>query len=478
MRRLASVDPDRQARVGHFLSLEICSWGRRDPEGAADALEQALLLDPRNDAAMDRLDAILTDHHEPSRLAGALGRYLEIEPHASARRMRLAALWSGPLASPNAPSLRTGRGSGRSALRRAPSSRACSRTRSACPRPSLSTWSSSPSSRCASTRCALRRLFDRTGQPIRAARAVAALAALGATAPAEIRAGSADARARWTDETSGTITSAEFDAVIRHPDERHPATALLASMVEALPRLYSMSIDDWGVTKADRVGPRSEEPTRPLVARVAALLGLAEGFEIYLVRTDTTTVEVEASQPPAVLVPPTLAGLPRQEAFLQLGRQLGRIRAGTHAALRVPPKDLGLLIAAGVRTVYPDYGRGALPEDRLNDVSQKIARALPRRHRRAFEQAALSFRDGGVFDSDRWRRSLLHTGHRAALVASGDVLGAFEHIARLDRVLAAAVVQSPEELVRAASANLEVTEMINFALGDDLAALNRRLGLD
>jgi hypothetical protein len=103
---------------------------------------------------------------------------------------------------------------------------------------------------------------------------------------------------------------------------------------------------------------------------------------------------------------------------------------------------------------------------------------LPRRHRRAFEQAALSFRDGGVFDSDRWRRSLLHTGHRAALVASGDVLGAFEHIARLDRVLAAAVVQSPEELVRAASANLEVTEMINFALGDDLAALNRRLGLD
>jgi hypothetical protein len=439
-----------------------------------------LLLDPRNDAAMDRLDAILTDLDEPSRLAGALGRYLEIEPHASARRMRLAALWSGPLASPNRAVDELRIVVGEAPKEASPRAELARVLEDAQRLPEaitehLGLLTVEPL-RLDSVR-ALRRLFDRTGQPHRAARAVATLAALGATAPAEIRA-VRDARARWTDDTAGTITSAEFDAVIRHPDERHPATALLASMVEALPRLYSMSIDDWGVTKADRVGPRSEEPTRPLVARVAALLGLAEGFEIYLVRTGTTTVEVEASQPPAVLVPPTLAGLPRQEAFLQLGRQLGRIRAGTHAALRVPPKDLGLLIAAGVRTVYPDYGRGALPEDRLNDVSQKIARALPRRHRRAFEQAALSFRDGGVFDSDRWRRSLLHTGHRAALVASGDVLGAFEHIARLDRVLAAAVVQSPEELVRAASANLEVTEMINFALGDDLATLNRRLGLD
>ena len=482
LRRLATVDPDRDGRASvHFLSLgDLLAGAAEDPEGAADALEQALLLDPRNDTAMDRLDAILTDLDEPSRLAAALGRYLEIEPHAQARRMRLAALWSGPLASPNRAvdelrivvSADTKVSAPRVELARVLVD--ALRLPEALTEP-LGLLVVEPL-RLDSLR-ALRRLFDRTGQPHRAARAVAALAALSATDAAEIRA-VRDARARWSDETAGTITNAEFDAVIRHPDERHPATALLASMVEALPRLYSMSLDDWGVTKGDRMGPRSEDPTRALVSRVASLLGLAEGFEIYLVRTGTTTVEVEASQPPAVLVPPTLAGLPRQEAFLQLGRQLGRIRAGTHAALRVPYKDLGLLIAAGVRTVYPDYGRGALPEDRLNDVSQKIARALPRRHRRAFEQAALSFRDGGVFDSDRWRKSLLHTGHRAALVASGDVLGAFEHIARLDRTLAAAAVQSPEELVRVAAANVEVTEMINFALGAELSHLNRRLGLD
>jgi hypothetical protein len=436
---------------------------------------------------MDRLDAILTDLDEPSRLAAALGRLLEIEPHASARRMRLAALWSGPLASPNR-AVDELRIAVAEASREASSRDMHLRARAELARV-LEESGRLPEAitehlgllrveplRLDSLR-ALRRLFDRTGQPHRSARAVACLAVLHATDAAEIRA-VREARGRWTDQTAGAITAAEFEAVIRHPDERHPATALLASMVEALPRLYSMSLEDWGVTKADRLGPRSEDPVRPLVARVAALLGVAEGYEIYLARTGATQVEVEASQPPAIIVPPTLPALPKQEAFLQLGRQLGRVRAGTHAALRVPLKDLGLLVAAGVRIVYPDYGRGALPEDKLNDVSQKIARALPRRHRRAFEQAALSFRDGGVFDSDRWRAALLHTGHRASIIASGDVVGSFDYIARLDRRLSAALVQSPEELRAAAAGNIEVIEMINFALGEELAALNRRLGLD
>jgi tetratricopeptide (TPR) repeat protein len=481
LRRLATVDPDREARVIHFMSLgDLLAGAAEDPEGAADALEQALLLDPRHGGAMDRLDAILTDLDEPSRLAAALGRYLEIEPNASARRMRLASLWSGPLAAParavdelrivvtadpkgSAPRAELARvleESGR--LPEAVTEH-------------LGLLAVEPL-RLDSLR-ALRRLFDRTGQPHRSARAVAALAMLQATDAAEIRA-VREARVRWTDQTAGALTNQEFESVIRHPDERHPATALLAAMVEVVPRLYSMSLEDWGVTKADRLGPRSEDPVRPIVARVANMLGLAEGFEIYMARTGATQVEVEASQPPAVIVPPTLPAMPRQEAFLQLGRQLGRVRAGTHAALRVPLKDLGLLVAAGVRTVYPDYGRGALPEDKLNDVAQKIARALPRRHRRAFEQAALSFRDGGVFDSDKWRAALLHTGHRASIVASGDLVGSFDYIARLDRRLSGALVQSPEELRVAAAGNIEVIEMINFALGDELATLNRRLGLD
>jgi hypothetical protein len=280
---------------------------------------------------------------------------------------------------------------------------------------------------------------------------------------------------RWSPDARNTISAADFDTIIRHPDEHHPATALLSTMSEVIPRLYGASIEDWGVTRADRLGPRSEEPIRGIIQSVAGVLGVGDAFDAYLARTGVSQIEIDATFPPALLVPATVATLPRQEIFGQLGHKLGRLRAGTYVAARIPTKELGLVIAAGVRTVFPDYGRGALPEDRLNDMSQKIARALPRRHRRTFELAALSFRDGGVFDSDRWRAGLAHTGQRAALLIAGDVVGAFEQIMRVDRNLAAAATRGADELLAAARINIEVVEMVNFALSDELAALNARL---
>jgi tetratricopeptide (TPR) repeat protein len=477
-RRLGTVDPDRDARVGHWIALgELLAGAGEDPEGSAEAFEQALELDPRHDHAIDRLDALLIQLDEPARLAAALGRYLAEAPQSTPRRMRLASLFSGPLELPNravdelrlvittspdhvparAELARVLEDSGRlpeavlehlALLRLMPL-------------------------RLESLR-GLRRLFERAGDRARTARATAALAALVAIDAVEIRA-VREGRTQYAGEPTGTISAADFDMFIRHPDEHHPATALLAAMVDVLPRFYVVNIEDWGVTKSDRLGPRSEDPIRPFVHRVASIFGITEPFDIYLARTGTPQVQIEATQPPALLVPATLLGLPRQEALLQLGRQLGRLRAGTYPAARIPPKDLGLLVAAGVRTMFPDYARGALPEDKLNELSQKITRALPRRNRRAFEQAALSFRDGGVFDADRWRVGLSMTAYRSAILVSGDVLGAFERIARSDRRLAAASTGSSEEILKAARANPEVVDMINFALSEELAGLERRL---
>jgi tetratricopeptide (TPR) repeat protein len=478
-RHLATVDPDRGAAVAHWVALgDLLAGPAEDPEAAAEALEEALALDPVNDAAIDRLDGILTHLDEPSRLAEALTRYLEIDPASAARRVQLAGLWSGPLVSPHRAidELRV-------VLRSAPEDVAAraelARVLEEAFRPTeavsehLALLRIDPL-RLTSIR-ALRRLFERTGERDRADRALGVLVALAAVDPGEARA-VREARLRWSPDLRNPISSVDFDAVIRHPDEHHPATALLAAMAEVVPRLYGASIEDWGVTKADRLGARSEDPVRGTVAAVSSVLGLGDGvFEIYLARTGVTQVEIDATQPPALLLPANVAALPRQELFGHLGHKLGRLRAGTHVAARIPSKELGLVIVAGVRTVYPDYGRGALPEDRLTDMSQKIARALPRRHRRAFEQAALSFRDGGVFDSDRWRAGLAHTGQRAALLIAGDVVGAFEQIVRVDRNLAGASARGPEDLLAAARLNIEAVEMINFALGDELAALNARL---
>ena len=481
LRRLAAIETDREARVAHLTNLgELLAGPAEDPEGAADAFEQALGVQPNHDQAMDRLDAILTELDEPARLAVALGRYLEVAPGSATRRMRLAALWSGPLAS-SARAVDELRivvaAADGDVLARAELARvleSADRVPEAITE-HLALLRRDPL-RVDSLR-ALRRLAERSGQRRRALRAAAALVALGIAEESDARA-VRDARLRWVPETTGTLTPAEFDAHVRHPDERHPATALLAAMLEVLPRLYGLTLEDWGVTRQDRLAARSDDPTRALVTRMASLLGVEDGYDVYLARAVATQVEVEAGPPPALLLPPGFSSLPRQEGCRQLGRQLGHVRAGVYGIGRIPGKDLGLLVAAGVRTVYPEYGRGILPEAELNDVAQKISRNLPRRQRRAFEQAALSFRDGGIFNSDRWRSGLVHTGHRAALVTSGDVLGSFEHVTRTDRRLAAAAMASTDERLVAARGCAEVVEMINFALSDELAGLFGRLGLD
>ena len=377
LRRLASVEPDRDARVAHLVSLgELLGGPGEDLEGAADAFEQALALAPAHEQAIDRLDAVLGELDEPARLAAALGRFLEVAPTAKARRMRLAALWSGPLAS-RARAIEELRivveSSRDDVVARAELARVleeADRFPDAITE-HLALLRLEPL-RVESLR-ALRRLAERNGQRRRALRAAAALVALGLADNLDARV-VRDARLRWVPETTNMLSAAEFDGIIRHVDARHPATALLAAMIEVLPRLYGLSLDDWGVTKQDRLPARTDDPTRALVNRIAALLGLDEGFEVYLARTVAVQVEVEVGPPPALLLPPAFASLPRQEACRQLGRQLGHLRAGVYGISRIPSKDLGLLVAAGVRTVYPDYGRGLLPELELNDVAQNIAR--------------------------------------------------------------------------------------------------------
>jgi len=481
LRRLAAVESERDARVGHLITLgDLLAGPAEDPEGAADAFEGALAVHPSNVLAIERLDKILTALEEPSRLAAALGRFLEVAPEARDRRVRLASLFSGPLTSYGRAvdelriivSGHEGDVEARAEL---------ARVLEAADRFPEAITEHIALLRVEALRVdslrALRRLCERTGQRRRAMRTASAMVALGLADADDIRA-VRESRIRWAPEGNGSLTASEFDSYVRHPDARHPATALLAAMSEVLPRLYGLALEDWGVTKQDRLAARSDDPVRALVTRVATLLGVEDAFDVYQARSVVTRVEIEAGSPTALLVPANLLSQPLQDACWQIGRQLGHLRAGTHAISRIPGKDLGLLVVAGVRTVYPDYGRGILPEEQLNDVAQKIARMLPRRQRRAFEQAALSFRDGGMFEAERWRAGLLHTGHRAALVASGHVLAAFEQIVREDRDLASAASRGGAELLNAARDNIEAVELITFAVSDDLASLNRRLGTD
>jgi Flp pilus assembly protein TadD len=477
--QLAAVDPDQNARVGHLLALaEILAGPGRDPEEAAAALEKALDIDPARVIVIERLETVLGDLDDSARLARVLGLHLAAVPNSVVRRVKLARLLRGPLASPGraADELRT-------VVEQTPTDLA--------PRAELAAvleeagrvsesiaehmgLLSAEPLRLESLR-ALRRLYEKIGNRGRTDVVAGILVALGVAVPDDRRA-VREARNRWIEDARGVLAPSAFEKILRHPAERHPASALLASLTEVIPRLHPVNLDEWGVTRADKLGQRSDDPLRPLLSRLSALFGVEESFDAYLARAGVTQVEVEATFPASLIVPALLmTSVPRREAVLQLARQIGRLRGGSYLAIRLSARELGIVLAASLRSRYPDYGRGLASDEVLADMAQKTMRFLPRRHRRAFEQAVLGVAEAGPLDVKRWRMGMVHTAHRASLVATGDVVGCLESVIRSDGRLTAAAALSPAELIEVGRGSPELVEAVAFVLGDEYAALRAQV---
>lgn len=480
LRQLASVDPDPASRVGHFITLgEILAGPLRDSEGAADAWEKSLEIDPARGVTVDRLDVVLTELEDPRRLAKVLTRHLEAVPDDVARRLRLARLLRGPLGTMDRAAQEM-----RLVVEQMPGDAAVRAELSAVLEEAgrlpeavtehLALLRAEPL-RAASLR-ALRRLYGRTGDRARLENIIAILTALN-MAEADDEQGAREARQRWSEEPRGALGVSDFEELVRHPAERHPATALLLTLTEVIPRLHPINLEEWGVTRADRLGPRADDPVRAIVQRLTALFGIEEAFEVYSARSGITQVEIEATLPAALLVPASLLGsVPRRESMLQIARAMARLRAGSYLATRLSARELGVILAGSLRSRYSDYGRGLGSEDSLVDMEQRVARLVPRRHRREFERAVVGVAEAGPLDVSRWRQAMTHTAHRASLVATGDVLGCLEHIIRLDRRLsAAATAANGGDLVDIARAAPEVVEVVAFVLSDEYVMLRNQV---
>ena len=442
LRRLAAVETDRDARVGHLVTLgELLAGPGRGSGGRGRRVRAGAGACTRSTTvAIDRLDAILTELDEPSRLAAALGRYLEVAPEARDRRMRLAALWSGPLAS-NGRAVdelrivvvgrRRRRRGARRAGARAGGGGSAARGDHRAPR-------------AAAPRAAARRFAARAAPAVRAQRAsarralraAAALVGAGPRPTPTTSAPCARAALRWTPEATGSAHRAPSSTL--HPPPRRAPPGDRAAGGDVRGAAAPLRAGARGLGRdASRIAwpPRSDDPMRALVdarRRAAGRRG----------RRSTSTWRARSrrrsrSRP---------ARRPRCWCRRTCCRCRGRRRAGSSAAssgtcapgryaiARIPGKDLGPAGRRGrAHGLSRTTGAASCPRS-SSTTSRRRSRARcrgatgARSSRRRCRSATAA-----MFDGDRWRAGLLHTGHRAALVASGDVLGAFEHIVRDDR---------------------------------------------
>jgi tetratricopeptide (TPR) repeat protein len=298
--------------------------------------------------------------------------------------------------------------------------------------------------------------------------AMAPLVALGAANDLE-RATLASRPSRF----SSTMPGAFDDAAFRGIDARgapDSAGDLLSAVSEALAKVHPPELERYGLSSRDRITSRSGNSLRMLADRVAQLFGVAE-YDLYVHRAHSGSLEVELTDPPAVLVPAHVTGLSETEQVFCLARPLANIARGLHAVNKLPPREVEMLLVAAARLADPSYGIGMADEDFLSGYARRVQKALSRRGRRNAEEAAALFLGAAPVDYTDWCEKIRRTAARAAVVVADDLPTCVTLLRRTEGDLAglkgAALAQGMDL----------VADLMRFWIGDPSFALRRRLGI-
>jgi hypothetical protein len=245
---------------------------------------------------------------------------------------------------------------------------------------------------------------------------------------------------------------------------------MLSALAESLEKIHPPELERYGLTSRDRIGSRSGHPLRTLADRVGQAFNVAD-FDVYAHRAHRGGLEVEFTDPVAILVPAYVLELPESRQAFLLARILASIARGVHAIDRLAADGIEMLLAAATRTVEPRFGTGLTEEEFLNNLSRRISKAVSRRARRAIEDVAGSYARMPRRNFAEWVARVRLTSARAAVVLSDDLTGSIELLRRLEGDLAGL------QGAALALGMTQIHDLLRFWVSDNAFALRRRLGM-
>jgi hypothetical protein len=274
------------------------------------------------------------------------------------------------------------------------------------------------------------------------------------------------------------LSEEALERLIIHNGERHPGRELFALLDEHLHRLFPSRLDEWGVGRSDRYGARSELALRRLCDRLMMNLGAEIPFDLYVSRQRPRDIDLEPGDPPALLVGFQVeTSMSTAEQKFHLGRLLGRLRLRNHAARKLTALDLEIILAAAVRLFDLSFGDDVAPADVLADRGKRLAKALPRRSRKALEDACARYRTARPPNFELWLRGMDYSANRLGVLLCNDVGTALEVIRRSDRRLLGMPMGTTEEMVACLRDVEPVGDLLRFVVSDEHFALRRAVGL-
>jgi hypothetical protein len=244
------------------------------------------------------------------------------------------------------------------------------------------------------------------------------------------------------------------------PEDTGPITELMREIAPGLAETLGPRAQTFGVTKADRIDPRSGLPLRNEIAAWAGALGVGD-FDLFVESSQPELIVAVPTEKPVIIVGAMVTSPLSIRHRQVLARELFAVVRGTSILRHRDPTDIAALIVAACHV--GGHAIDSPPYAILADLERQLGR-LPKRYRKALPILGAAIAAEGHDPMD-WVRAANCSLDRMATIAAGDV----------SHVLAGDGPRGGPQLSTESRKRLE--RVLAFALSPEYLLLRERLGM-
>lgn len=257
------------------------------------------------------------------------------------------------------------------------------------------------------------------------------------------------------------------DALLKRvlaPGDDGPLAQLFGLLGPTIAEALGPTLSALGVTKKERVDPRSGLALRNEIAAWAGAFGIAD-FELYVGGKDPTAVQGVPGEVPALVVGTGVMAPLSPQIRSRVARELLSIVRGTVVTRWRDDTTIAAIAVAACNIV--EVRMASPPYAILAEVERALSKAISRKTKKAIEPVCQALAQQPR-DAKTWVPRAIASQHRVSAIASGDA----------SVVLADAFGLSLQDLPRVAREDLRCADLLRFVLSPDYFDIRRLLGLE
>ena len=250
---------------------------------------------------------------------------------------------------------------------------------------------------------------------------------------------------------------------------------LAAAIAGAAGKFARVDMDELGVS------PRGRLTGHPLLVYRLAKMFALEAPDV-VTSALVPRARVVAHDTPWLVVPETLLAQPEPVVAAALVGPLVRLALGVPWIEDLHGIQAHAVLCAAARQVLPGYaseGKDAGLQERLEDFTRRLARAIGRKQKKALQELAPALgatRPPSLADVDAFERGIARTELRAAFLVTGDLLATLDAARAADSGLGSATANVGKAALAAVLAHPLARDLVSFALAPATTALRRKAG--